>query len=112
MKDKNNCSHYTVLMHGTWRMKGHKKFYTFTSEQYKDIKGTSIVYLKDIENPSINSTAFYKIFSENNSCFIVLSDIQKFELIKIDLTIEIPEMTIKNEQGEIFTYYKCKDMLF
>lgn len=108
MKDKNNCSQYTVLIPGTWRMKGHKKLYTFTLEQYKDVKNTYILHLTDPEESKNNASISYKIYSENESCFILLSDIKKFEMIKIDLLIETPEMTMKNEYNEIFTYFKCK----
>ena len=112
MKDKNNCSYYTVLMHGTWRMKGHKKLYTFTSEQYEDVKGTYVLYLKNLEEPKINIPTSYKIYSENNSCFIILSGSKKFKMMDVIPKTETTELTMKNEQGEIFTYYKCKEMLF
>jgi len=91
-------------------MKGHKKFYTFTSEQYEDIKGTYIVYLKSLEEPITNQHIPYKIYSKNNSSFIILADTQKFEMIKIDLSIKTPIMTMENEHNEILTFFKCKDI--
>lgn len=112
MKDKNNCSHYTVLIHGTWKLKGHKKYYTYTAEQYENVKGTNIVYLKSLEEPITDQQTFYKIYSENNSCFIILNGTQKFQLMDVIPKTETTELTMKNEQGEIFTYYKCKEMLF